>query len=86
MGDFISCCVFIHEFFAFLTSFSRLSPKVVGDQSLAVEVPADACTAVDVSIVAGVPAVPGLPSAVDTYNIYIVSAAIPTVANVLEQL
>ncbi len=27
MGDFNSFCVFIHEFFAFLTSFSRISPK-----------------------------------------------------------
>jgi hypothetical protein len=35
---------------AFLTSFSRISPRVVGDQTVAVEVPADACTIVGVSI------------------------------------
>ncbi len=70
------------EFFTFLRI--SLKSRVVGDHTVAVEIPATACTVAGVSTVAGVPAFPGLHSAVDACNISIVSvAAIPTVANVL---
>jgi hypothetical protein len=59
--------------------------RVFGDHTVAVGVPANASTVVDVSTAAGVLALAGLPSAIDVRDVSIVSAATkPTVASVLQ--